>query len=253
MRYVLNGIEYTKEEVVHRYLPLVKHIARRHYARAPRCIDVGDLVHEGVLGLIDALHKFDSSRNVKFETYAGLRINGAVIDALRASDWAPRSVRESTRRAGHAYTELEVSLHRAPTASELADQLDVTIGELDKITQDAHTASIRSLNESVAHDSDYDVALGDTLPDKDQDVTREVRRDEAREELRAAVQQLPRQERNLITLLYFKGVSVKDVAAMMSVTPSRVSQVRSKALVRLREIFRAAPWFEVEHYQDLVA
>ena len=241
MQYVINGTTYSKEEVVHRYLPLVKHIARRHYARAPRSIELNDLVHEGVLGLMDALSRFDSSRNVKFETYAGLRINGAVIDALRASDWVPRSVREGTRRMTSAYGELENTLRRPPTSTELADKLGVTVHDVHKIAADTHAASLRSLSEPSGGEGDYDVALADTLADDAFELSNEIRRDEARSELIAAIAELPKQQRTLIVLLYFKGVPVAEVAGMMGVSSSRISQVRGKALMNLREKFVPSP------------
>ncbi len=134
-RYTIDGAAFTLEEIIHRYLSLVKYAAGRIYVNLPSSVDINDLISDGVFGLIDAIEKYDSARAVKFETYAMTRINGAIFDALRTLDWVPRTVRQQARQVERAHDRLEVELGRAPNDVELARRLDLSVRELDRLMQ----------------------------------------------------------------------------------------------------------------------
>src|ERR1700759_4970132 len=122
-RYVIGGVELSREEIVHKYLHLVRYVAGRISINLPPNVEINDLINDGILGLIDAIEKYDDERGVKFETYAITRINGAILDALRALDWVPRAVRQRARELEKVYQELEVELGRAATEEEVADNM----------------------------------------------------------------------------------------------------------------------------------
>jgi RNA polymerase sigma factor for flagellar operon FliA len=232
------GVEYSREAIVHKYLYLVKHVASRVAAGLPKHVDLDDLVNEGVLGLIDAIDKYDDTRGVKFETYAVKRINGAIIDALRALDWVPRSVRQRTREIERTRHELEVRLGRSPSAAEVAESMKMTPDEFARVVQRVRGASLLSLEEPMPGARGHDFALTDTLRDESADVGGDVERRDARAALLAAVERLPPQERAVIGRHYFAGQSLKEIGAVLGVSESRVSQVHGGAVKRLREDMR---------------
>src|ERR1700759_5278840 len=130
-RYVIGGVELSREEIVHKYLHLVKYVAGRISINLPPNVEINDLINDGILGLIDAIEKYDDQRGVKFETYAITRISGAILDALRALDWVPRAVRQKARELERTYQELETQFGRVPTHEEIAERMGVTSKELD--------------------------------------------------------------------------------------------------------------------------
>ncbi|MBV8150946.1 MAG: FliA/WhiG family RNA polymerase sigma factor [Candidatus Eremiobacteraeota bacterium] len=224
----------SREAAIHKYLHLVKYVAGRISVNLPSNIDIDDLIGDGVFGLIDAIEKFDGARAVKFETYAITRINGAILDALRSLDWVPRTVRQRAREAKRAYEMLEAELGRAPSDEELAAQLAISVRELDRLRQRAG-ASIVSLEEPLPSRGDQEVYVGDTLEDKESDVTSEIERDELRAELVKAVETLPHQERIVIRLYYFKGETLKEIKSALNVSESRISQIHAQAVIHLRQ------------------
>jgi RNA polymerase sigma factor FliA len=230
-----------REEVIHKYLHLVKYVAGRIYVNLPSNVDINDLINDGVFGLIDALEKYDDSRAVKFETYAITRINGAILDALRSLDWVPRSVRQSARQVERAYEGLERELGRDPSDEELAKRLDLSLRELDRVRQRVRRTSVVSLEEPLSNVGDREVYLGDTLEDKESDVTTGIERDELRSELERAVDALPVQERTVILRYYFNGETLKAIKSELGVSESRVSQIHAQAVTHLRRILRDSP------------
>jgi RNA polymerase sigma factor FliA len=213
----------SREEVIHKYLHLVKYVAGRISMHLPSNIEINDLINDGVFGLMDAIEKYDDSRAVKFETYAITRINGSILDALRSLDWVPRAVRQRAREVDRASEQLE---------SELG--LD-----LDRLRQRARPTMV-SLEEPLPNPSDHEVFVRDTLEDAESDVTVEIERDEQRRELESAVEDLPPQERTVIRRYYFRGETLKDIKAELGVSESRVSQIHSQAVTHLRQRIRAA-------------
>lgn len=235
---LVGGVEYSREAIIHKYLYLVKYVASRVATSLPKHVELDDLVSEGVLGLIDAIEKYDDTRGVKFETYAVTRINGAIIDALRALDWVPRSVRQRTREVERVQRELEVHLGRTPSAAEVAEKMQMTPDEFARVMQRVRGASLLSLEELVPAASGRDFTLTDTLRDETVDVGGDVERRDTRAALVAAVGRLPAQERAVIDRYYFQGQSLKEIGAALGVSESRVSQVHGAGVRRLRQSLR---------------
>jgi RNA polymerase sigma factor for flagellar operon FliA len=237
-RYVIGGVELTREEIVHKYLHLVKYVAGRISVNLPPNVELNDLINDGILGLIDAIEKYDDSRGVKFETYAITRINGAILDALRSLDWVPRAVRQRARELERAYQELEVRFGRVPTEEELAQKLGITVKELDTLLQRVRGTAVLSLEEFLPNEKGYEIPLVDTLKDGDNDVTLAVEQREIRGALVTAVEELPPQERTVISLYYFDGLTLKEIKSALNVSESRVSQIHAQAVIHLRQKLR---------------
>jgi RNA polymerase sigma factor for flagellar operon FliA len=237
-RYVIAGVELSREEIVHKYLHLVKYVAGRISVNLPPNVELNDLINDGILGLIDAIEKYDDARGVKFETYAITRINGAILDALRSLDWVPRAVRQRARELERAYQELEAKFGRVPTSEELAAKLEITVKELDSLMQRVRGTAVLSLEEFLPNEKGYEIPLVETLKDVDNDVTTAVEAREVRNALVEAVEQLPPQERTVITLYYFEGKTLKEIKSELNVSESRVSQIHAQAVIHLRQKLR---------------
>lgn len=233
-RYVIGGVELSREEIVHKYLHLVKYVAGRISVNLPPHVELNDLINDGILGLIDATEKYDDARGVKFETYAITRINGAILDALRSLDWVPRAVRQRAREVERAYQELEVQFGRVPTEDELAEKLGLSKKELDTVMQRVRGTAVLSLEEFLPNEKGYEIPLVDTLKDGENDVTAAVEQREIRGALVKAVENLPPQERTVISLYYFDGLTLKEIKSALNVSESRVSQIHAQAVIHLR-------------------
>ena len=237
-RYVIGGVELTREEIVHKYLHLVKYVAGRISVNLPPNVELNDLVNDGILGLIDAIEKYDDARGVKFETYAITRINGAILDALRSLDWVPRAVRQRSRELERAYQELEIALGRIPTEEELAARLNISIKDLNALLQRVRGTSVLSLEEFLPNEKGYEIPLVDTLKSPENDVTAAVEQGEIKESLVSAVNELAPQERTVISLYYFEGLTLKEIKGALNVSESRVSQIHAQAVIHLRQKLR---------------
>ncbi len=237
-RYFIAGESYSREELIHKYLHLVKYVAGRVSSNLPPNVEINDLINDGIVGLIDAIEKYDDARGVKFETYAITRINGAILDALRSLDWVPRAVRQRAREVERAIGALEAQLGRVPSDDELAEHLGVPRRELDGILQRVRGTALLSLEEYLPNERGYDIPLVDTLRDDLADVGDDVERREVVQELVRAVEALPPQERTVITLYYFEGQTLKDIKGALGVSESRVSQIHAAAVIHLRSALR---------------
>lgn len=237
-RYCINGVEFSREQLIHKYLHLVKYVAGKISVGLPPNVELNDLINDGIVGLIDAIEKFDDSRGVKFETYAITRINGSIIDALRALDWVPRAVRQRARELERAHQALEVRLGRVPTDAEVAAQLGISLEEYNALLQRVRGTSLLSLEEPLPSEKGYQIPLADTLKDADVDITANVEQRELRHALVQAVQELPPQERIVITLYYFQGQALKDIKDHLNVSESRVSQIHAQAVIHLRQLLK---------------
>jgi RNA polymerase sigma factor for flagellar operon FliA len=235
-RYNIGGSALSREEVIHKYLHLVKYVAGRISMHLPSNVDLNDLINDGVFGLMDAIEKFDDGRAVKFETYAVSRINGAILDALRNLDWVPRTVRQRARELDRASEQLETQFGRVPTNEELAEHLGISEGELDRMVQRSRGTSVVSLEELLPNKSGDGVPLVETLRDEESDVARDLEHGELRDELVQAVDSLPPQERTVIQLYYFEGKRLREIKGTLGVSESRVSQIHSAAVMRLRKM-----------------
>lgn len=225
----------TREALVLHYLPLVKHVAARLAMGLPAHIEMDDLHSYGVFGLLDALEKFDPTRGVKFETYAFTRIKGAILDGLRAMDWVPASMRQRARQVEEAFGRVEARIGRSADDADVATELGIDLEEFARILADIERASLLSLDELWGEESGEDYALLDLVRNEhasDPTHTAEWRN---REKILAdAVDALPDRERTVLTLFYYDGLVPKEIAAVLGVSVSRISQLHSRAVLRLR-------------------
>ena len=234
--YRKSGDQDLRDRLILTYAPLVKFVAGRVGASLPAHVDEQDLVSYGLLGLIGAIERFDPSREIKFETFAMARIRGAIIDELRSLDWVPRSVRTRARQIERAIATLEKELMRAPTDDEIAKKLGVTEDELDTSLLEISRSSVAALDElwSPAGGGDS-IALIDTIEDEsgpDPEVTLEL--SEVKEALGEAISDLPEREKLVVTLYYYEELTLREIGEVLGVTESRVSQLHTKAILRLK-------------------
>jgi RNA polymerase sigma factor FliA len=229
--------ESLRERLILHYSPLVKYVAGRVSVGLPATIEQADLVSYGIFGLIDAIEKFDIERQIKFETYAINRIRGAIIDELRAIDWIPRSVRFKAREVERALGELEGRLLRPPSDAELAEELGVSLDDLQETLNQINLVSVVALDEllSVSGEKGEAVSLVDTLADtKAADPELSFESEETRHLLAQAINHLPERERLVITLYYYEGLTLAQIGQVLGVTESRVCQMHTKAVLQLR-------------------
>ena len=229
--------EALRERLILHYSPLVKYVAGRVSVGLPATIEQADLVSYGIFGLIDAIEKFDLECQIKFETYAINRIRGAIIDELRAIDWIPRSVRFKAREVERALGELEARLLRPPSDAELAEELGVSLDDLQETLNQINLVSVVALDElmSVGGEKGESVSLVDTLADaKAADPELSFESEETRHILAQAINHLPERERLVITLYYYEGLTLAQIGQVLGVTESRVCQMHTKAVLQLR-------------------
>jgi RNA polymerase sigma factor FliA len=223
-----------RERLLMQQLPQVRYIARRIHDHLPRHVLLDDLVHAGVLGLIDALQKFDAEKHVQFGSYAKFRIRGAILDSLREMDWSPRDLRRKGRRLEEAYNKLRSEIGRNPNEPELAAELgmglrdlQVLLGEIDGL----EVGSLRILSPRDGKEED----LCEYLPNEaDETPLILCLRSEMKQILANAIEELPQKEQQVLVLYYYQELTMKQVGAVLGVGESRVSQIHSVAVVRLR-------------------
>jgi RNA polymerase sigma factor for flagellar operon FliA len=226
-----------RDRLILTYAPLVKYVAGRLGSGLPAHVDEGDLVSYGLLGLIGAIERYEPDRDVKFETYAISRIRGAIIDELRALDWVPRSVRSRAREIERAIAELEAKLGRAPEDEEIAAKVGITTEELEDSLTEISRSSIAALDElwTMSGEGGDQVSLLDTIEDTDgpnpQDALAQT---ELREALGEAIARLPEREKLVVTLYYYEELTLREIGEVLGVTESRVSQLHTKAILRLK-------------------
>lgn len=226
--------ESERERLLLEQLPHVRYIARRIHERLPRHVPLEDLVHAGVLGLMDALHKFDHGKHVQFGSYAKFRIRGAILDSLREMDWSPRDLRRKARRLEEAHNKLRLELGRNPTEPELAAELGMDLRGLQLLLGEIDGLEIGSLRVASPRDGQEE-DLCEYLPDDPEETPLVLcLRSEMKDLLARAIGELPEKERQVLTLYYFEELTMKEVGAVLGVGESRVSQIHSMAVVRLR-------------------
>jgi RNA polymerase sigma factor for flagellar operon FliA len=225
--------ESTRNILMENYLHLVRYNAERIHIKLPDEVELDDLMSAGIFGLMDAIAAFDLERGVKFETYCAPRIRGAILDELRSMDWVPRLVRSRAHKLDNATKELEVEMGRSPTNEEVAKRLQVSMGEFEKMAKDASAVGLVSLSRKwFETDSNKDVREIDVLEDKrGADPVREIQRKDLKELMTRG---LSRAERLIIILYYFEEMTMKEIGATLDLSESRVSQMHSSILARLR-------------------
>ncbi len=232
-----------RNQLVEIYLPLVKYNGERIWARLPEGVELDDLISAGVFGLMDAIDMFDLSRGVKFETYCVPRIRGAMLDELRTMDWVPRLVRSKASKLNEAIKTLETRLGRQPTETELAEEMQISVAELEKMILDANAVNLISLNKKWYETDSYkDVREIDILEDKKgEDPTRRIQKNDL---MRLVTKGLNRNERLIIILYYYEEFTMKEIGATLNLSESRVSQMHSSIVQRLQsQLGRRRPEF----------
>ena len=227
-----------RDRLILTYAPLVKYVAGRLGSGLPAHVDEGDLVSYGLLGLIGAIERYDPSRDIKFETYAIARIKGAIIDELRALDWVPRSVRSRAREIERAIAELEAKTGLTPTDEQIAEKIGISVDELEESLTDIGRSSIAALDElwTISSGGGGDqVALIDTIEDETGPRPEAaLDQTEMREALADAIARLPEREKLVVTLYYYEELTLREIGEVLGVTESRVSQLHTKAILRLK-------------------
>jgi RNA polymerase sigma factor for flagellar operon FliA len=228
------GDEAERERLLVEQLPQVRYIARRIHDRLPRHVLLEDLVHAGVVGLIDALQKFDGSKQVQFGSYAKFRIRGAILDSLRELDWSPRDLRRKARRLEEAHNQLRSSLGRNPSESELATELGIDLRGLQLLLGEISGLEIGSLRVESQRDG-HEEDLCEYLPDDSEETPLFLcLRSEMKDLLTRAIAELPEKEQQVLALYYYEELTMKEVGVILGVGESRVSQIHSMAVIRLR-------------------
>jgi len=230
-----------RNELILKYAPLIKYVAGRLAMRLPPNVDVNDLVSAGVMGLIDALNRYDPTHNIQFKTFAEFRIRGAMLDELRSLDWVPRSVRKKATLLERTYAELEQKLGRPAEDNEVAEALGVSLDEFYHMLEEIRGVSfvdieiIRRKLPDLNEDDIFDLIVDPNQKDPFEDCHLQ----ELRDLLTEAIARLPEKERLVLSLYYYEGLTMREIGEILGYTESRISQLHSKAISRLRARIRA--------------
>ncbi|NLM03654.1 MAG: FliA/WhiG family RNA polymerase sigma factor [Clostridiales bacterium] len=229
-RYKKNNDQKSKNLLIEKYIELVKIIAGRLYNSYGTNVEYEDLVSYGIFGLLDAIEKFDIDKKVKFKTYASIRIRGAIIDQLRSLDWVPRSVRQKSKQLEETSRKLENELGRNPTDIEIAKELNISLKELSNMLQQVNSFNIISLEETI-----YEYNTIDHLEYEEENSPENILSNkEIYETLEYNIENLPERERQVISLYYYDELTYKEIGQILNVSESRVSQLHSKAINKLK-------------------
>ncbi|WP_425271754.1 FliA/WhiG family RNA polymerase sigma factor [Paenibacillus protaetiae] len=222
-----------KKQLIEQYLPLVDYVTNRMAIGLPKTVSKDDLSSNGVMGLIDAIEKFDYCRGNQFETYASWRIRGAIIDGLRQGDWVPRSVREKAKKVEEAYQVLEQKYMRSVTDSEISSYLNISEKDFTTMLQEIAVTTICSLEDPI-REEESETRLSLLVDEKAKNPDYKVHEFYLKESLVQGIKKLTEKERIVISLFYYEELSLSEIADVMSLSPSRISQLHSKAILRLR-------------------
>jgi len=236
-RYKDDGDKGARERLVVAYSPLVKFVAGRLGAGLPSHVEDADLISYGLMGLIGSIERFEPERGIKFETFAMTRIRGAIIDELRSLDWVPRSVRSRAREIEAAQSKLEHELQRAPTDAELAAKVGLSEDELQNSLLEIANSSVYALDElwSISDSSGDSVSLLDTISDpRAEDPQESLASSEVKDRLTESIGSLPEREQLVVALYYYENLTLREIGEVLGVTESRVSQLHTKAVMRLK-------------------
>lgn len=229
--------------LVEQHAPLVKRIAHHLMNRLPPSVQVDDLIQSGMIGLIEAARNYDASQGASFETYAGIRIRGSMLDEIRRTDWTPRSVHRKARQVAEAVHQIEAEAGRDARANEVAERLGLSMTEYHKILQDASSARIFSLDEPLDDSSSDSGTLADMVEDRgDNDPLGLLEDDGFRDGLAESIRGLPERERMVMGMYYDQALNLREIGEVLGVSESRVCQIHGQAMIRLRA--RMRDWLE---------
>ncbi len=235
LEYKRSGNLKIREQLVVKYIPLVKYVVGKMITNLPKNVEYEDLVEYGIIGLLDAVEKFDVNKEITFKTYAVTRVRGSIYDELRSQDWVPRSIRKMVKDVERAYVELEAVLKRVPTEEEVAKHLDLPLKKLEELYAKVDLGNMSSLDDVVYDGNDSTTTVANVVEDK-KVVSAQISLE--REELRTALierlEELNENERLVITLYYYEKLTLKEIGKVLEISESRVSQIHSKAILKLR-------------------
>jgi RNA polymerase sigma factor for flagellar operon FliA len=235
-----------KQSLIEKYIPLVDYVSSRLATGLPKNISRDDLYSYGIMGLMDAVEKFDHQRGLQFETYATWRIRGAVIDGLRQGDWVPRSVREKAKKIEEAYQLLEQQYLRSVTDEEISEFLQMSEKEFLQALQEISVAAVCSIDEPI-REEESETRLSVLIDESAKNPEYKVNEYYMKETLAKAIERLTVKERTVISLFYYEDLSLSEIAEIMSLSPSRISQLHSKAILRMRGSLNR---FKMQLFQD---
>ena len=239
-----------KDEIIIEYAPLIKYIAQKIASRLPSNIELDDLISCGVIGLMDAIEKFDPSRDNKFKTYAEFRIRGSILDELRAQDWVPRSVREKAKLVEKTFAKLEGELGRTATDEEMCKELNMSMEEYFDLVNKAKSVSLLNIDDSATFSrGDKKLMMGLLENRRSSNPFAAVNFKRAQERIKEGIKTLPEKQRLVLSLYYFEDLNLKEIGQVLDVTESRVSQLHTQAIIRLRSKLRG----EFESVDDLAS
>lgn len=221
-----------RDQLILQYYPMVRQVAYRMARRFPQCVDADDLVNIGMIGLIDAVDRYQADRAPSFGAYARIRVQGAIVDEMRKNDWVPRSVRDRSAMIERARTQLKDKLGRDPTSSEIADSLGVDKERLLELIQNANIRTLVSTEEG----GDDNITVGERLSHEGEDPEEIATRHHLAAIVRGVISQLPEREQLIAEMYYFNDRTFKEIAEALSVTESRVSQLHTRMKKRIREL-----------------
>lgn len=224
--------------IIEHYMYLVNYHVDRFAYSVPRTVSREDLKSFALMGLLDAVNKFDLERNLKFDTYASFRIHGSIVDGLRKEDWLPRSLREKAKQVAEITQQLEQELHRPPKAEEIATKLGIDAAEVESIVQDTLLANVLSIDQKPAENEDeYSEGIGYLIADDNTVLPDEnVSEQELKEELIQSIKQLNKNEQLVISLFYDQELTMTEIGKVINLTTSRVSQIHKRAVFKLRHL-----------------
>lgn len=230
-RFVAAYTEHDRENLITSHLPKVKYIADRMAAKLPPSVERDDLYGAGVIGLIDAVERFDATRGIAFTTFAEMRVRGAILDNLRSLDWASRGTRRKAREVQEAYSQLEQEKGDTATEEEVAEKMGIPIAELRETLQDLRGLNVTDLDE---REEETGLTMLETICDPNASPLEQYEDSDRRKRLAEAIEKLPERERQVVALYYVEELNMKEIGAVLEITESRVSQLKSQAVVRLR-------------------
>lgn len=235
LEYKRSGNLKIREQLVVKYIPLVKNVVGKMITNLPKNVEYEDLVEYGIIGLLDAVEKFDVNKEITFKTYAVTRVRGSIYDELRSQDWVPRSVRKMVKDVERAYVELEAVLKRVPTEEEVAKHLDLPLKKLEELYAKVDLGNMSSLDDVVYDGNDSTTTVANVVEDKKVvSAQTSLEREELRTALIERLEELNENERLVITLYYYEKLTLKEIGKVLEISESRVSQIHSKAILKLR-------------------